>query len=52
MLRRINALCARIPADLVALMLRIFPAIIFWQSGRTKVEGFTIKDFDLVPVRT
>lgn len=44
MLRRINALCARIPADLVALMLRIFPAIIFWQSGRTKVEGFTIKD--------
>ncbi len=25
-------------------MLRIFPAVIFWQSGRTKVEGFSIKD--------
>lgn len=44
MIARLNAMPARIPADLVALMLRIFPAIIFLQSGRTKVEGFRIKD--------
>ena len=24
--------------------LRIFPALVFWQSGQTKVEGFTLKD--------
>lgn len=39
-----NNLLARTPADLVALMLRVFPAMVFWQSGRTKVEGFSIKD--------
>lgn len=44
MLSRLNALPARIPADLVALMLRLFPALVFWQSGRTKVEGLTIRD--------
>ena len=40
----LNRLIARIPPDAVALMLRIFPALVFWQSGRTKVEGFHIKD--------
>ena len=25
-------------------MLRVFPALVFWQSGQTKVEGFAIKD--------
>ena len=44
MINRLNTLASRIPVDLVALMLRIFPAIVFWQSGRTKVEGFSIKD--------
>ncbi|WP_411838845.1 DoxX family membrane protein [Paracoccus sp. ME4] len=44
MITRLNALPARIPADLPALMLRLFPAVVFWQSGRTKVDGFTIKD--------
>ena len=37
-------LAARIPADPVALMLRVFPALVFWQSGQTKVEGFRIKE--------
>ena len=32
------------PDSLVLLAARVFPAIIFWQSGRTKVDGFTIKD--------
>lgn len=44
MINRLNTLASRIPVDLVALMLRIFPAIVFWQSGRTKVEGLSIKD--------
>lgn len=34
----------RIPDAPVALMLRAFPALVFWQSGQTKVEGFAIKD--------
>ncbi len=34
----------RIPDAPVALMLRLFPALVFWQSGRTKVEGLSIKD--------
>lgn len=33
-----------IPAAPVALVLRVFPALVFWQSGRTKVEGLSIKD--------
>lgn len=44
-LRRLNALFDRIPHDFVALCLRVFPGLVFLQSGRTKVEGiFTIKD--------
>lgn len=34
----------RIPDAPVALMLRVFPALVFWQSGRTKVEGVSIKE--------
>lgn len=34
----------RIPDAAVALGLRVFPALVFWQSGRTKVEGLAIKD--------
>ncbi|TJZ87024.1 DoxX family protein [Paracoccus hibiscisoli] len=44
MIARLNALPARIPPDPVALMLRLFPAAVFWQSGRTKVDGLTIRD--------
>lgn len=43
-LAQMNSYANRIPLDLVTLGLRVFPAMVFWQSGRTKVEGFTIKD--------
>jgi putative oxidoreductase len=38
------ALMERLPHSLVALTARIFPAAVFWQSGRTKVDGFALKD--------
>jgi putative oxidoreductase len=38
------ALMDRLPHSLVALAARIFPAVVFWQSGRTKVDGFALKD--------
>lgn len=41
---RLNRALAAIPAAPVALMLRVFPALVYLQSGRTKVEGFSIKD--------
>lgn len=44
MIRKLNLSLSSIPDALVALMLRVFPALIFWQSGQTKVEGFSIKD--------
>lgn len=45
LIRYLNSRFDLIPQDAVALALRIFPAMVFWQSGRTKVEGlFTIKD--------
>jgi putative oxidoreductase len=44
LLRTTNATLDRIPYAVVALAARIFPAAVFWLSGRTKVDGFTIKD--------
>lgn len=44
MINRVNLTIAFIPDALVALMLRVFPALVFWQSGQTKVEGFAIKE--------
>lgn len=44
MIRKLNLSLSSIPDALVALMLRVFPALIFWQSGQTKVEGFSIKE--------
>jgi putative oxidoreductase len=44
LLQRLNGLGRHVPFDLVLLAARIFPAIVFWQSARTKVEGFQIKD--------
>lgn len=44
LVQRLNALGGHIPADLVLLAARIFPAVVFWQSARTKVDGFQIKD--------
>ncbi len=38
-----------IPNDLIALLARIVVGLVFWKSGQTKVDGFTIKEktFDL-----
>lgn len=44
LIRRFNAVAGLIPYDLAAFAARVFPAIVFWQSGRTKVDGFSIKD--------
>lgn len=44
LISRLNGTANIVPQDLVALAARIFPAIVFWQSARTKVEGFSIKD--------
>lgn len=45
LIRHLNSRLNLIPQDAVSLALRVFPAMVFWQSGRTKVEGwFTIKD--------
>ena len=43
-LAKLNHWLVQIPDAPVALMLRVFPALIFWQSGQTKVEGFSIKE--------
>lgn len=37
-------LCRRIPASLIAIMGRVAIAAVFWKSGRTKVDGFTVTD--------
>lgn len=44
LLRQLNGLLDRIPHDLPALALRLFPAAVFFASGRTKVEGWRIAD--------
>jgi uncharacterized membrane protein YphA (DoxX/SURF4 family) len=44
LLRRLNGILARTPLDAALLGARLFPAAVFWQSGRTKVEGFSMKD--------
>ncbi len=44
LIRQMNALGGYIPQDLLALAARVFPAVVFWQSARTKVDGFSIKD--------
>lgn len=40
----LNQTLARLPEAPVGLMLRVFPALVFWQSGRTKVDGLSIRD--------
>lgn len=44
MIRKLNQMLSTIPDAPVALLLRVFPALVFWQSGRTKVEGFSIRE--------
>ena len=41
--RRLLDLCNSIPHWFLALIARISIAAVFWQSGRTKVDGLTIK---------
>ena len=43
-MRQVNALLGRLGWDIPALALRLFPAVVFWLSGRSKVEGGQIKD--------
>ena len=42
-IQRLIAAMDRIPHGLIALSARIFPAAVFWQSGQTKVAGFSLK---------
>lgn len=44
LIHRANGFGALVPQDILALAARVFPAVVFWQSARTKVDGFTIKD--------
>ena len=34
----------KIPGDIVAILARVIIGLVFWNSGRTKVDGFAIKD--------
>lgn len=43
-LRAANAAAGRLPWDIAALALRIFPAAVFLASGRTKMDGWRIAD--------
>lgn len=44
LIRRVNHSADHLPHDLLALAARLFPAAVFWQSARTKVEGVSIKE--------
>lgn len=37
-----TALCSRIPHALIALLARFSIAAVFWKSGQTKVQGFSV----------
>lgn len=34
----------RVPYSFIALSARVFPAAVFWQSGQTKVEGWSVSE--------
>jgi putative oxidoreductase len=44
LIRQTNGLASAIPQDVALLAVRVFPAMVFWQSARTKVDGFAIKE--------
>jgi len=44
--RRLVALCERVPHNLIAMLGRFSVAAVFWQSGQTKVEGLAINLVD------
>lgn len=41
---RLITLFERIPYMLIALIARVAPAAVFWQSGQTKLEGWHVSD--------
>jgi putative oxidoreductase len=43
-IRKINSKLARLPWDIAALALRVFPAAVFFASGQTKLDGWRIAD--------
>jgi putative oxidoreductase len=42
--RRFSALAQRIPDSFLLLGARLFPAAVFWQSGRTKMDGWQVSE--------
>jgi putative oxidoreductase len=44
LIQGLNRLLSRIPPAVALLGLRLFPAMVFLQSGQTKVDGLRIKD--------
>lgn len=42
LIRRLNSLGDALPYNIVALAARLFPAAVFWTSGRTKVDGLSL----------
>jgi putative oxidoreductase len=44
LVRRLNALVTRLPEDIALIAARVFVAMVFWNSARTKVDGFSITD--------
>jgi putative oxidoreductase len=43
-LTRATAQASHIPDAVLLLAARLFPAAVFWQSGRTKMEGWRLSD--------
>lgn len=50
-LQRAIAILDAIPQDAIALAARVFPAVIFWQSGQTKLDGWRVSDSAIVLFR-
>jgi len=44
LLRKTIVAFARIPYSAIAIAARVFPAAVFWRSGRTKVDGWQVTD--------
>lgn len=43
-MRQATDLVERIPSSVIALAARVFPAAVFWQSGQTKLEGWSLSE--------
>lgn len=44
MVEGLARLAGRIPDSLILAAARLFPAAVFWQSGRTKMDGLSMRD--------